>query len=129
MKVLERIILPRVSDVGISLQELAKINSESHYFEFCIADFSDAFYTMSVAPAERANVVIKDSHNKYLCVTVCSFGLAVAPLLWGRLCAAIMRLSQSCLLDQEARAQRYVDDPVLVVAGATQQDRSRSFLA
>ena len=39
MKVLERGKLYRVSDVGKSFQELAKINPDSNYLEFCIADF------------------------------------------------------------------------------------------
>ena len=128
MKVLERVILPRISDVGKSLQELTKVNCDDQFLEFCIADFSDAFYTMKVHPDELCNIVVKDMFGKYLTITVCSFGLAAAPLLWGRLASMIMRVSQACLLGHEGRVQCFVDDPMIMVTGRTKSDRTWSIL-
>ena len=128
MQVLERVILPRIFDVARSMQELAKINHDNIYLEFCIDDFSDNFLTMFLHPSEGCNEVVKDNMGKYLSILVCSFGLAAAPLLWGRLANMIMRLSQAGILDWEGRAQCFVADPILIAAGQNRRDRTVVFL-
>lgn len=128
MQLYERIVLPRVSDVAKSVQEMAEVTPSSHDVEFCVADFSDAFYTMTLHPDERKNVIVKDGLGSFYGIKVASFGLASAPLLWGRLASAAMRLSQAAAYHSEARAQCYVDDPILAVMAPTQQERTKAFL-
>jgi len=49
------------------------------------------------------------------------FGMAGAPLIWGRLAAAACRLGQSCFKADELRLQCYVDDPAVAVHGSPQE--------
>ena len=58
---------------------------------------------MMVHPAERSNIVVKDCHNRYLAIHVCSFRLAVAPPLWGRPASMVMRVSQACVENHDGR--------------------------
>lgn len=128
MQLLERIILPRISDLAKSAQELARAHNGQAGLEFLVADFSDAFYTMAVHPSERSNIIVKDAYGHYCIFNVCCFGLASAPLLWGRLCSMLMRLSQSTMLSHESRIQCYVDDPIIVAAGNCKRSRTMIFL-
>ena len=48
MKVFERVVLPRVSDVASALKELLKHARVGETPEFYIIDFSDAFYTLKL---------------------------------------------------------------------------------
>ena len=123
MTVKERVVLPRVSDVAKSVQALAY--SDSYLLELLCIDFKDAFYTMPAHHAERGYLVVKDTQGRYICIKVCAFGLASAPLLWCRLAACIMRLAQATHHDWECRISCYVDDPIVVACGQTSMERTR----
>ena len=126
MTVKERVVLPRVSDVAKSVQALAY--SDSHLLELLCIDFKDAFYTMPAHPDERGYLVVKDTQGRYICIKVCAFGLASAPLLWCRLAACVMRLAQATHHDWECRISCYVDDPIVVACGQSSMDRTRVML-
>ena len=126
MTVKERVVLPRVSDAAKSVQALA--STDEYLLELLCIDFKDAFYTMPAHPEERGYLVVKDAHARYVCIKVCAFGLASAPLLWCRLAASIMRLAQATHHDWEGRIACYVDDSVIVACGRTALDRSRIML-
>jgi hypothetical protein len=128
MTLLERVVLPRISDVASSLSELLKVAEEEAAPEFLIADFVDAFYTLKLLEAERKYVVCKGLDGRYYIMRCVCFGLACGPLLWGRLAAAAMRLAQSAVLNSEGRAQCYVDDPIIIAAGKSKQERSTIFI-
>ena len=120
----ERIVLPRVSDVAKASKALRNHLSHQDDVEFCSADFSDAFYTLHLRQDERACVIVKNAKSEYYCFRVVGFGIASAPLLWSRLCAATMRVSQAATNQWEGRAAVYVDDPVLIVGGCDTRARS-----
>ena len=121
MHIRERVVLPRVSDVAMSLQKLLDLNSHypSFHPELMSADFSEAFHTCTLREDERKFVIVKGLSNQdglpqYYVMRVVVFGLAPEPLLWARLCAAAMRLSQATLKAEEADVNTFVDDPVVV---------------
>ena len=124
----ERIVLPRLHDVAVSVQELFKIMSPEEDVEFMVIDFSDAFYTLRLDPAERPWVCIKGLDSKYYLPKSVCFGLASGPVLWGRVAAVAMRLGQAVSSGSAARMQCYVDDPIIAARGSFSQERSLVFL-
>lgn len=127
MVLLERVVLPRVSDVAMSVHELLKSSGHGSTPEFFIADFKDAFYTLKLKESERANTVVKGNDGSYYIMRCVCFGLACGPTLWGRMAAMAMRVSQAATLTAEGRVQCYVDDPIIIGVGPTRRDRSRIF--
>ena len=107
--------------------ELFNISNTSDVLEFMVADFSDAFYTLKLHSDERPWVVVKGRPGQYFCLRCISFGLACGPLVWARFASMCMRLSQASCLNHECRHQCYVDDPIVIAAGANARDRSRIF--
>lgn len=124
----ERIVLPRLHDVAMSVHELFKIMAPDEEVELLVIDFSDAFYTLRLDPSERPWVCIKGLDSKYYLPKSICFGLASGPLLWGRVAACAMRLGQATCSGSAARMQCYVDDPVIAARGSTFMERSRIFL-
>ena len=114
MRIRQRVVLPRVTDVATSWQQLKRMYPH-HWFILLVVDFKDAFYTCRLAPQEKKYAVVKGRKGYYV-LNVVAFGLACGPLLWGRTAAAFMRLASSML--PEGRLQCYVDDPIMVLGGA-----------
>jgi hypothetical protein len=113
----ERIVLPRGQDLISSvLDPWESLDPDHEAIEFLVADVKDAFLLMKIAEDERAYTIVTDGGLYYAYVGV-PFGLASAPLLWGRVAAWLGRLAQAVSKPQELRCQIYVDDPVLVAAG------------
>ncbi len=132
MTILERVVLPRIWDVAKSSSALFHGLPDDFAPEFLIADFMDAFYTLWLTAQERKYVVVKGTPDawgrpRYYLIQVVAFGLACGPLLWGRLAAAVMRLSQATVHQKESRSQCYVDDPILLAIAATLRERTRIF--
>ena len=68
---------------------------------------------------ERAYVLMKGlpddtGRQRYYLSSVVVFGLVTGPLLWSRVAAAAMRISQSVLKAEEADVHCFVDDPLIV---------------
>eukprot|EP00971_Amphidinium_carterae_P147723 2927859-Amphidinium_carterae.1 len=57
--------------------------------------------------------------NGFLVYRRLAFGIAAAPLLWGRAAALYCRLAQSMCESWEARFRAYVDDPLVTLAAPT----------
>ena len=114
----ERIVLPRGVDL---IKDVLDLRTGRGDLEFLTADFSDAFLNLSIEEAERGNAVILLGENNYAAYRGVPFGLATAPLLWGRVAAWIGRSSQAIHSQWQHRLQIYVDDPILVVKGNTHQ--------
>ncbi len=131
MDLKERVILPRITDLVSAIQALLKLATQASgrgwQLELGVWDFKDAFYTMKLREQEKKFVVVKGADQCYYLMQCVAFGLACGPLLWGRLAAAAMRISQSTVQSWEGRAQCFVDDPILVVAGKSLQERSKIF--
>ena len=134
----ERIVLPRVADLASGAVDLweawaghwtesrrlvDEFAPDGEGVEFAAADFADAFLTMPLLEHERKYVVVKGVSNWYVFRSV-AFGLTSGPLLWGRLAAAVARLTQATFLPWEAQLQCYVDDPGLSIAGPSRRERS-----
>ena len=122
MCIRQRVVLPRVSDVANDWATMMQEENNA-VVHLAVIDFRDAFYQCRLAPMERKHVVVKASGSVYYILEVVAFGLACGPLLWSRLAAALVRLSQAACWDT-ARIQCYVDDPLLVVKGPNALARS-----
>ena len=127
MRVEERVVLPRITDVAASLHELLRFARYDDVPEFYIIDFSDAFYTLRLHPAERAHTIVKGNCGSYFILHCVCFGLSCGPLVWGRLASAFLCLGQAATNNREGRSQCYVDDPILIALGRTHHERSRVF--
>ena len=127
----ERVTLPRVSDVADSLKRLLKKNEGwGTYPMLFSADFRDAFMMLNLRADEKKYVVMKglrdsEGRDRYYVSHVCVFGLATGPLLWSRLAAAAMRISQSVLAPHEAEVNCFVDDPLVVTVAASFREHTK----
>ena len=133
-RVRERIGLPRAQDIVTSLRvmrarehELSEEDvprsvlkgsrqfSESEV-EFCLIDLQDAFCHFGEHPAELRHCVSPGVQSGTAIVWVAMlFGFKAAPLVMGRLSAAIGRLTQSLSAGQ---TQVYIDDVALMLRGS-----------
>jgi hypothetical protein len=111
----ERIVLPRGCDLVRDILDLQELGPGS--LELFTADVSDAFLNLPVMESERGYTVIKLSDGTYASYRGVPFGLASAPLLWGRAAAWIARATQAIHDPRLFRLQLYVDDPIAVVKG------------
>lgn len=103
MKVKQRVVLPRVTDVVHGRHQLRSMYPQSEE-ALMLINFKDAFYTCQLAEEERKYAVVKGARG-YYALKVVAFGLACGPLLWGRVAAALMRLATA--IAPEARLQCY----------------------
>ncbi|CAJ1365705.1 unnamed protein product [Effrenium voratum] len=122
MKVRERVVLPRITDVAAAWENLLRLNCEGTQAELMVADFKDAFNMLGLRQNERPFVIVKglnaaNGAPRYFAFSVVVFGLAPGPLLWGRLAAAAMRLGQASMRPNEGEVCTFVDDPIVVAAG------------
>ena len=112
----ERIVLPRGSDLVRDLMDLMEHHDQN--VEIMTADFSDAFLNLGIAEAERGHAVVLVKPGIYAAYRGVPFGLASAPLLWGRAAAFIGRATQAIHGPNSHRVQIYVDDPAVAVGGS-----------
>ena len=113
----ERIVLPRFVDFANGAVDLMEANATGlSTITLGAVDFVDAFHNLHLKEDERGLIVLK-GFGEWLVYTRLPFGLATAPLLWGRLAAAAGRLGQALFSAAELRLQIYVDDPAWAVAG------------
>ena len=132
----ERVTLPRISDVADGYLQLLALNHKSvsgRYPKLFSTDFKDAFYMLNLRSEERAYVVMKglpdeSGKERYYMSNVVVFGLATGPLLWSRVAAAAMRISQAVLHAEEADVHCFVDDPLIVSMAESEQQHARQFL-
>jgi len=120
----ERVVLPRVSDFANSVVDLLAYPADADKsVELFTMDFTDAFYTLWLREADRGSLVFRVAEGWAVFRRLC-FGMAGAPLIWGRLAASACRLGQACFRPEELRLQCYVDDPASAVRGsAATRDR------
>lgn len=111
----ERIILPRGSDLMRDALDIMEVNGQE--IEFFSADISDAFLNLGVQEEERGFAVVRTAEGEYASYRGVPFGLATAPLLWGRSAAWLGRATQAILGPWEGRTQIYVDDPIITLSG------------
>ena len=128
----ERVTLPRVSDVATGFLQLISNNQAwfpDSYVELMALDFKDAFNMLQLRANERQYVIIEgqdddDGWPRYYVCNCVVFGLATGPLLWSRVAAAAMRLSQAVLKNYESDINCYTDDPLIDSVASTPQQHS-----
>ena len=125
----ERIVLPRVQDVVKDIQELWQQHGGQPQgvdwgMELVGADLSDAYCHFGVAPEELCHCLAPSlQEDKVVVFKAMSFGYKGAPLIMGRLAAALTRQWQAMVQDH-ARIQTYMDDPLMVVCGSKMERES-----
>ena len=132
----ERVTLPRVSDVATGFLQLISNNQAwfpDSYVELMALDFKDAFNMLQLRADERQYAITKgqgddDGWLRYYVCNCVVFGLATGPLLWSRVAAAAMRLSQAVLKNYESDINCYIDDPLIVSVASTPQQHTRHLL-
>ena len=125
LKIQERVVLPGVLDLVFSILRLLEYWGDIALIDLAAIDFSDAFHTIFLRWDERPLCVF-ESNGKYYVYLRLPFGLASAPLIWGRLAAAAFRLTQAMAVRAEYESHCYVDDPGMAVAGSSAWSRKRS---
>ena len=87
--------------------------------EFILLDLQDAFCHFGVHPAELKHCISPGLTNGTALLWVAMlFGFKGAPLIMGRLSAAIGRLLQSLFHPAEGQVQVYIDDVALMLRGS-----------
>ena len=118
LKIRERVALPRVLDRVYSVVRLLEAWEDIWMVELAAIDFTDAFHAIWLDKKERPLCVFEFGGVYYVYLRL-PFGLASAPLIWGRLAAAAFRIVQSMAWESEYKSHCDVDDPGLVVAGSS----------
>ena len=125
----ERVVLPRLSDVVHNIVRFLKSRSASYGVECAVLDFSDAFKQLHVDLTEQGFLTGTCTQGFFAYLRVL-FGVVSGPLVWGRVAACIVRASQSLAIhdNTEEPAIRdnphlalacFVDDPFITVAGSS----------
>ena len=122
----ERLVLPRLCDVVQATLDLMEAGFDSDHLEFMVADFRDAFKMLKTFPTERRFLAGKALDSYFVFCTVL-FGVGTGPLVWCRVAAAIMRVSQAVL--SNTRIACFVDDPILVLGGTKDSRKSLALQA
>jgi hypothetical protein len=112
----ERLVLPRLADLIKDILDLLDHLTPGDGVELFGGDFRDAFKQMKASPDE-SRYLAGAALGGYFVYLTCLFGVGSGPLVWGRIAAATMRLSQAMVGASEARLQCFVDDPVAVIRG------------
>jgi hypothetical protein len=123
----ERIVLPRIVDITKMARDMAAKNegdNQNRSAEFVMYDLQDAFCHFPVCREELANCLAPgNKEGKAILFRALLFGFKSAPLLMGRLSAAVGRLWQSLMSPTEGQMQIYVDD-VLTLVNGTEDEKA-----
>ena len=135
-RVPERIVLPRCTDFTESvlkderMQEKDPLGDlepetedEDEGIEMVGADLSDAYCHFGVASQELKNCLapaLEEDEILVFCAVL--FGFKGAPLIMGRLSAALARLWQSMIM-RDGELQLYMDDPLFALIGPKSRRR------
>lgn len=121
----ERIVLPRIQDVTQMAREVTEHMGTQRESapEFVLFDLQDAFCHWPVAKEELGNCLAPSANaNKAILFRALFrallFGYKSAPLLMGRLSAAIGRMWQAMMEKGEGRLQIYIDDALMIITGS-----------
>ena len=126
IRIAERLVLPRMSDVIDDCVDLMLATETSEDVEAAVFDFKDAFKHLRVAPEEQPYLAGR-AWGGLVVYLVVLFGVGSGPLVWGRVAAAAMRMTQA-LLGDRGRIECFVDDALMFTKGK-QRERQRDLLA
>ena len=117
-----RVPLPRATDViydWAHMMQTPMLEDES--VEFMVLDFTDAYWNIPLAPAER-RFFVGSLRGKFYVFLRAAQGSRNGPLAWAGVISLVQRLAQSLFWEQGActlRLNTYVDDPIAVIRGST----------
>ena len=136
----ERIILPRIQDVTKMGQDMARRCTEveeatRNYREnqrdkdpvvaqLIAFDLKDAFCHFGLCKEELKHSLAPLDDENFVLFSAMLFGFRSAPLIMGRLAAAIGRLWQAMMEPYEAQLQVYIDDVLMMVRGTEKEIHS-----
>ena len=129
----ERIILPRIQDVSKMGQDMAKRCGEVEeatwnyrgerrdkdpvVAQLVAFDLKDAFCHFGLHKDELRHSLAPLDDDHFILFSAMLFGFRSAPLVMGRLSAAIGRLWQAMMEPYEAQLQVYIDDILMMARG------------
>ena len=116
----ERVVLPRLSDVVNSARRLHGSRQGNHPVTMLVLDISDAFHQVPLNRGEQRFTVAEFEGTFYV-FRVLVFGSASAPTVWGRVAAWLGRSTAAVLHELAAELHIYVDDPIFLACGTTEQ--------
>ena len=132
----ERIILPRIADVTEMTKDMfrrsqikimqGKKRSEEVQVEAELVSFDlqDAFCHFGISKGELRNSLAPLDEGHFLLFRAMLFGFRCAPLVMGRLSAAIGRLISVLCEPEAGQVQIYIDDILMVARGHSEERTS-----
>ena len=121
----ERLVLPRLSDLIDDTTDMMLKARDHESIELVVLDFADAFKQLHVSPLEQPYLAGKAWNGVFVYLVVL-FGIVSGPLVWGRVAAVVLRMTQSLLADF-GQSECFVDDTVLALRSCA-STRRRSLL-
>ena len=120
----ERVVLPRACDVFDSIVRLAFRAKKGQSVWLFILDFADAFKHLHVHPSEMRFLAGWTANAGWFLYQVLFFGIVSGPLLWARVAALVMRMTNA--MDHRTTDQHtFVDDPLAVTIGTEREAKMR----
>ena len=116
----ERVVLPRILDLVNSIAELATALGVGETISLLGTDIADAFHQVPLSSQEWKYTAAALGDDIYV-FRVLVFGSVSAPTVWGRYAAWLGRTTCALVPEDRLRLHIYVDDPVYVARGTTEQ--------
>ncbi len=104
-------------------------NDSSRGITNLVLDFTEDFWQITIAPEEQrffTATAILGGQRKFIAFLRAAQGSRAAPLLWARVAALVMRLTQSLFSPEDFRLMCFVDDPLAVIAGTPWERKVRA---
>jgi hypothetical protein len=124
--------LPRVFDVVNGALEMMADAVDGEDIELMVADVSDAFWLVPLAPSERRFFCAR-LRGRLLSFNRIAQGSRTAPLAWSVIASCATRAIQGTFMatgsarvkhSQSVRLNCYVDDPIVIVRGTPSQRKN-----
>ncbi len=124
----QRVTLPRLFDAVLRLLFLLSIaTAAGGEVSAFLLDFTDAFWQVPIADNELRFFCVTSlikGVRKYMAFLRAAQGSRAAPLLWARLAALLMRLTQSLFRPEDVNLMCFVDDPLAALRGTELERRT-----
>ncbi len=132
----ERIVLPRIADVTEMAKDMfrrsqiklmqgkRKREAELVEAELVSFDLQDAFCHFGISQGELRNSLAPLDESNFLLFRAMLFGFRCAPLIMGRLSAAIGRLIAALCEPECGQVQIYIDDILMIARGHSDERAS-----
>ena len=114
----ERVVLPRGVDHAL---DLAHLRAKHRRVKSLVLDYKDAFHWIPLHPDEVGFCCADLGPAGFIVFFGMGFGGRAFPTVFGRVISFVARTTQGLFLEDEARLQVYVDDPVLSAGGSEEE--------